>query len=193
MRVALLILAIAAGAFPPVLAAAQSKVALVIGNDAYTHVTPLERAVADARAYRDMLSAERGFDVIFAENADRATMVAKVGEFLGRLRRDDVAMVVYSGHGVQLDPNRGDTLFLLPTDIPSVDPGSGGASFFMDANAINFARLSAEVDARGAALRLFVLDACRNNPFPALEGGATARQAAAASWLLLPMTKRSNV
>jgi len=150
---------------------AGSKVALVIGNDAYTQVAALERAVSDARAYRDMLSSERGFDVVYAENADRDTMISKIGEFLGKVRRDDVAMVVYSGHGVQLDPNRGDTLYLLPTDIPSVDPGSGGASFFMDARAINFARLSTEVEGRGAALRLFVLDACRNNPFPAAEGG----------------------
>lgn len=153
------------------LAAAEGKIALVVGNDAYSFVTPLQRAVADARAYRDMLATRRGFDVVYAENADRNTMIEKIGEFLGKVRRDDIAMVVYSGHGVQLDPNRGDTLYLLPTDIPAVDLGAGGSSFFMDAHAINFARMSSEVEARGAALRLFVLDACRNNPFPALEGG----------------------
>jgi len=165
------VLALLAAVLVPGLAAAAGKIALVIGNDAYQQVTPLERAAADARAYRDMLSGDRGFDVIYAENADRNEMISKVGEFLGRIRPDDVAMVVYSGHGVQLDPNRGDTLYLLPTDIPSVDPGSGGASFFMDARAINFARLSTEVEARGAALRIFVLDACRNNPFPPAPGG----------------------
>jgi hypothetical protein len=172
MRVFLGLMLLAAGFFATAAPAlAERKIALVIGNDAYTDVTPLKRAAADARSYKDMLATQRGFEVIFAENADRATMVGKVGEFLGHIRQGDVAMVVYSGHGVQLDPNRGDTLYLLPTDIPAVDPGAGGASFFMDANAINFTRLSSEVEARGAALRLFVLDACRNNPFPALEGG----------------------
>jgi len=155
----------------PAWALAEGRVALVIGNDRYAAVPSLERAVADARAYREQLRDLRGFEVIYAEDADRAQMIARIGQFLARLRPDDIAMVVYSGHGVQLDPNDRNTLYLLPTDIPAVDPGGGGAEFFLDAQAINFARLAAQVEARGASLRVYVLDACRNNPFPVTAGG----------------------
>lgn len=143
------------------------KLALVIGNDTYDHVAPLERAVADARAYRDVLTERRGFEVFYAENADRAQTFQTVFEFLGRIEPGDVVMVVYAGHGVQLDPDRRDTLFLLPTDIPAVDPGQGAEEAFLDANALNFAKIADWVQERGAKLRIFVLDACRDNPFAA--------------------------
>lgn len=148
-------------------ALAARRLALVIGNDAYAHLPALERAVSDARAYRDVLSGERGFEVFFVENGTRDATFATLFRFLGEIQPGDVAMVVYSGHGVQLDPERRDTLYLLPTDMPNIDPGAGAESAFLEATAINFARISGWVAERGARLRIFVLDACRDNPFAA--------------------------
>lgn len=116
------------GAFDLAPAQASNKIALMLGNDAYSELPSLERAVADARAYRELLENQRGFEVIYAENAGRATVFATISRFLPRVRDDDVAMVIYSGHGVQLDPDRRDTLYLLPSDTPLPDPGAGGGS-----------------------------------------------------------------
>ncbi len=146
-------------------AAAARKLALVIGNDTYTNVAPLQRAVADARAYKDVLENERGFEVFYVENAGRAETYQTIYSFLGQIQPGDVTMVVYAGHGVQLDPERRDTLFLLPTDIPNVDPGLGAEELFFNASGISFSQLASQIEARGAGLRLFVLDACRDNPF----------------------------
>ena len=146
-------------------AGAANRLALVIGNDTYKEVAPLGRAVDDARAYRDLLTEQRGFRVFYAENAGRREMNARVAEFLSAIQPGDTAMVVYSGHGVQLETERRDSLYLLPVDFPNHDPGRGAETHFFDAEALNFARLAENVAARGAKLRIFVLDACRNNPF----------------------------
>lgn len=145
----------------------QERLALVIGNDAYQNVVPLERAVADAEAFAQTLQNERGFEVFKLLNADRAEMVETISRFLSRVSKDDIAMVFYAGHGVQLDPQRRDTLYLLPTDIPALDAGQGGLEFYLSSTAINFASISQQIAERGARLRVFILDSCRNNPFKA--------------------------
>ncbi len=149
----------------PALAQDPQRLALVIGNDAYRHVTPLERATADASAFARTLRDDRGFEVFEALNADRATMVETITRFLSSIRKDDIALVFYAGHGVQLDPERRDTLYLLPTDIPALDGADGGLEFYLSSTAINFATISQQIADRGAQLRVFILDSCRNNPF----------------------------
>lgn len=151
-------------------AEAAKRLALVIGNDTYQDIEPLARAVADARAYRQTLEEERGFTVFYAENAGRSKMNGTVSEFLAAISPGDTAMVVYSGHGVQLDSERRDSLYLLPIDFPNRDPGRGAERHFFDSESTNFARLADHVAARGAKLRIFVLDACRNNPFNRADG-----------------------
>lgn len=153
--------------------AEAARIALVIGNDAYENVAPLQKAVADARAYRRHFEDERGFDhVIYAENADEDEMAEAIGRFLATVRPGDVATVVFSGHGVQLDANRGDTLFLLPIDVPALDPSQGDVEFRLNRSAISFADLREQLTNRGASTRVFVLDACRDNPFD-LSGDGT--------------------
>lgn len=157
-------LTLSALASDPALAA--QRVALVIGNDAYANVTPLEKAVADARAYRDHFKQARAFDqVVYAENATVARMDAAIDRFLDAVQPGDIAVVVFSGHGVQLDPAREDTLFLLPTDAPALSPDTPSYDRALRRAAIQFSDLRARLAARRASLRLFILDACRDNPF----------------------------
>ncbi len=152
-------------------AVAEKRLALVIGNDTYEHVTPLKKATADAKAYRDHFENEREFDqVFFAENADEETMVETIASFISAINEGDVAVVVYSGHGVQLDQNRSDSLFLLPTDIPELDGSGLSAEFRLSRSAISFSELRTQISLRGAATRVFVLDACRDNPFTSDDG-----------------------
>ncbi len=79
-------LVVAAGLIFLVLAAhpasAARRVALVIGNDAYSQLEELQKAVADAESYAGMLRAQ-GFDeVLLRTNRTRAEMDADVAAFV---------------------------------------------------------------------------------------------------------------
>ena len=87
------------------------RVALVVGNDAYTDQSALRNAVNDARAVASALG-EVGFAVTRVENADRARLTSALSAFAGSLRGDDVALFYFAGHGVQVDQEN----YLMPTD-----------------------------------------------------------------------------
>jgi tetratricopeptide (TPR) repeat protein len=86
-------------------------VALIIGNDAYA-ISPLKNAVNDARAMDAALRASN-FRTILVENAKKADMESKIGEFLDMLGPDDTALFFYAGHGVQIANEN----FLVPVDF----------------------------------------------------------------------------
>jgi Caspase domain len=90
----------------------ERRIALIVGNNEYRYVTGLNNAVADARAMKRELE-ERGFQVVYRENATRHTMNDAIEEFLGRLSTDAVGVVYFSGHGVQINSAN----FLIPTDL----------------------------------------------------------------------------
>jgi hypothetical protein len=94
------------------------RVALIIGNDAYT-IQPLKNAVSDARAIDAALRASN-FSTILVENAKLADMHTKIGEFL-KLGPDDTALFFYAGPGVQIENEN----FLVPVDFT---PGNSLAS-----------------------------------------------------------------
>src|SRR5450631_3314956 len=95
------------------------RVALIIGNDAYA-ISPLKNAVNDARAMDAALRASN-FRTILVENARKADMDTKIGEFLDMLGPDDTALFFYAGHGVQVANEN----FLVPVDF---FPGNSIAS-----------------------------------------------------------------
>ena len=133
---------------------AETRLALVIGNAAYTHVDRLQNSVEDARAMRRALTAT-GFEVIYREDADRRTMNRAVDEFVGRLSTDTVALVYYAGHGVQI----GAANYLLPTDI---DPDTADD---VATDGMDLSRMLERVTATQARFSLAIIDACRDNPF----------------------------
>jgi peptidoglycan hydrolase-like protein with peptidoglycan-binding domain len=73
--------------------------ALVIGNDEYRSLNPLETAVADATAMAKLLRDEYGFDVKLLTNADRDEIVAALDDLRDRLTWDDNLLIYYAGHG----------------------------------------------------------------------------------------------
>lgn len=140
--------------------AAAKRVALVIGNDAYEAVPPLQKAVNDARAVSQSL-AKLNFAVDLGENLTRRQINAKFAEFVERISPGDTAFFFFAGHGVALDGQN----ILLPVDIPDT---SNAGLVRDEAHVVD--DLLARVQGKGAAVSLFVLDACRNNPF-ASKGG----------------------
>ncbi len=77
----------------------ERRIALIIGNNEYRYVSGLNNAVADARAMKRELE-ERGFQVVYRENAARRVMNDAIEEFLGKLSTDAIGLVYFSGHGV---------------------------------------------------------------------------------------------
>jgi tetratricopeptide (TPR) repeat protein len=140
----------------PVIANDESRVALVIGNSAYSGVAPLRNPVNDATAVAAKLR-EVGFTkVTVVSNVSREAMIKALAAFSREAERADWAVVYYAGHGMQI----GGVNWLIPTDA------SLKADRDVQFQAISVEQVVASVEG-ARRLRLVVLDACRDNPFAA--------------------------
>ena len=137
--------------------ATAARLALVIGIDDYREVPKLQKAVGDAETMSATLE-KLGFQVTRLLNADRRELNIAISQFSARLTADDIAFVHFSGHGVEIAGEN----YLLPADIPKPQSGHEDAVKY---EAIALQRLIGQIAASGARTRLFVIDACRNNPF----------------------------
>src|SRR5262245_34825783 len=92
-------------------AAAQKRVALVIGNSAYEHAGRLANPVNDAT---DMAAALRrmGIEVVLGLDLDKRAFDGKIREFSRALAGADVGILFYAGHGLQV----GQRNYLIPID-----------------------------------------------------------------------------
>lgn len=136
---------------------AERRLALVIGIDNYDFLPKLEKAVGDAKAMGETLS-ELGFEVTQLTNSNRRDLNVAIADFASRVTRDDLVLVHFSGHGVEID---GDN-YLLPADVPKPKSGRKDAVKY---ESIGFRRLVSQISETGARTRIFILDACRDNPF----------------------------
>lgn len=136
-------------------AAFAKRVALVIGNDSYQAVPVLAKAVNDALSVSETLK-RLDFDVDIGENLTRRDINGRFSKFIERIEPGDTAFFFFSGHGVAVNGQN----ILLPIDIPASDD----ADLVRDeAHVVD--ELIERVKLKGAGVSLFVLDACRNNPF----------------------------
>ena len=138
---------------------AERRIALVIGIDRYQHLPPLEKAVADARAVAQVLLNDLGFSTVLTlENPDRRQMSRKLAELDGTIHPGDTVFLFFSGHGVALGAEN----VLLPADMPK--PGHGQDGMVRD-DGFAVDGIVRRIQGRGAKVSMFVLDACRDNPF----------------------------
>ncbi len=138
--------------------AEAKRLALVIGNNDYLEVTPLQKAVNDARTTAAALESA-GFDVIADVNLTRRDMNRELQNFYSRIEVGDEVLFFFAGHGIEIDGRN----YLLPTDIPLASPGQDD---FVRSEAIVVDELVDRITGRGARMAILVLDACRDNPFP---------------------------
>jgi tetratricopeptide (TPR) repeat protein len=141
----------------PSSAPAERRVALVIGNSGYTSslVSALPNPRRDAKLVADALR-QAGFETVELTDLDLAGMVKALRAFRGKADSADWALVYFAGHGIEI--NRAN--YLLPIDAKledSRDVKRETVSYEDFAEAIGGAK----------ALRIIILDACRNNPFKA--------------------------
>ena len=129
-------------------------VALVIGETDYDDLADLGNPERDARAMDDLLG-DLGFDVSRVLDGDADELREEIAEFVEDAADADVALVYYSGHGVEL----GGKNYFVPTDTDLSSPASAGQSLVpVDA-------LLAEL-ARTVPVTIVLLDACRTEAFP---------------------------
>jgi uncharacterized caspase-like protein len=137
--------------------AAQSvpKVALIIGNARYVNAPALPNTENDAT---DMCAAflKLGFDVICKHDiASKRAFKDAIYEFTGKITPQTVAVFYFAGHGVQMDGVN----YFIPTSAALRTKSD------IEDESIQINYLMSELESRQAALNLFMIDACRDNPF----------------------------
>ena len=156
--------------------AQAARKALVIGNDAYSEIARLERAVNDAWTIGDALAAS-GFAVERHANLRRRDFSVIFDRFTQNLSKGDEAAFFFAGHGVAI----GGDNFLLPTDVPLRGPGS---ERLIRDESFALAELLESIARRGVRVTVAIVDACRDNPFrregTRTVGGSRGLAAAAA-------------
>lgn len=138
-------------------AAAEKRVALVIGNSGYQHISRLENPVNDARLMAETLRA-LGFLLVGGGprlDLDRAAFDQAVQEFGRSLSGADVGLFYFAGHGVQV---RGAN-YLVPVGANPV------REVDVDFQMLDTNLVLRQMEGAGTRLNLVILDACRNNPF----------------------------
>jgi hypothetical protein len=149
------------GGNPVALTSPEQRIALVIGNSNYQNVVQLSNPANDAKSVAQLLNSA-GFEVISATDLGHKQMIEVIQDFSSKIAGhgpNTVAMVYYAGHGVQLAGEN----YLVPVDakISSEPELTNGSVRLVD--------VMATLEAIPSRMRIVILDACRNNPFPSIN------------------------
>lgn len=148
------ILFVAVLAFAPTDVLAAKRVALLIGNEKYEATSQLNNPANDVELMKASFE-EAGFDsVTTVHDVGRQAMVKALRDFEDLATGADVAIVYYSGHGMEMNGQN----FLLPTDVKLQTDKD------IEDEAVGLDRVQRSLEG-ATKLKLVILDACRNNPF----------------------------
>jgi uncharacterized protein len=135
-------------------ALAQKRVALLIGNGAYSTVARLSNPANDVDAMAAMLRGA-GFDTVLTGlDLDERGIRRALQSFEEAANGADIGLIFYSGHGIELNGQN----YLIPTDAKL------GSDRAIDDEAVPLERVLRSME-QVRRLRLIILDACRDNPF----------------------------
>ncbi len=159
-----LVLAVALVCFPGLVRAADepARIALVVGNSAYGDgtVPALANPARDAALIADRLRAS-GFAVTLVQDAGLTRFKWAVAEFGRDLRKagpDATGLFYYAGHAVQSFGAN----YLLPVEMDLADAAD------LDLVALEANSILRQMSSARNRTNIFILDACRNNPFSAI-------------------------
>jgi hypothetical protein len=145
-------------AAPTALQGPEQRVALVIGNSHYQNAPQLANPDNDAQSMAQFLNSA-GFEVVAATDLGQNDMLRVVQDFSARVSAhgpNTVAMVYYAGHGVQLAGEN----YLVPVDAKVSNPTE------LVNNSVRLVDVMSTLETIPSRMRIVILDACRNNPFP---------------------------
>jgi hypothetical protein len=142
------------------------KHALVVGVRGYHSVKlrKLDYTENDAEELAEELQNKGGFSVRVLttsrgkkSKADRPTLAnlrAEIRVLLAKKKRHDMVLVALAGHGIQATVKDKEESFFCPAD----------AQFNDNDTLLSLGKLFADLDDCGAAVKLLLVDACRNDP-----------------------------
>lgn len=136
----------------------EQRVALVIGNANYQNAPHLANPDDDAQSMAQFLNSA-GFEVVAATDLTQNDMLRVVQDFSAKVASrgpNTVAMVYYAGHGVQLAGEN----YLVPVDAKVSSPTE------LVNNSVRLVDVMSTLETIPSRMRIVILDACRNNPFP---------------------------
>jgi uncharacterized caspase-like protein len=134
--------------------AAETRVALVVGNSAYVNTAPLANPKNDAGDIAAALKGA-GFEVIVALDTDRRAFDGALRSFTDKLAQADVALFFYAGHGLQVGAQN----YLVPVDARL----ERERDLEFETVRLEFVMRQMEIDREGKT-SIVILDACRDNP-----------------------------
>ena len=142
-------------------AVALRRVALIVGNAHYEHAGVLANTLNDAHAVAALLRRAK-FDVV-DERDDLGVVEMKraVRDFTATAGNADVAVIYYSGHGIEA----AGVNYLIPVDAKLAN------AYDVEDETLPLDRLLLATS-NAKALSLIILDACRENPFLRSGDGA---------------------
>src|SRR5712664_3640940 len=131
------------------------RFALVIGNAKYPDAeAPLKEPINDARDVADELKRD-GFNVEVGENLTGDAMRRAFDRLYGRIKPGSVALVFFSGFGVQSSRQS----YMIPVDAQIwTEPDVRRDGFSLET-------VLGEINSRGAGVKIALIDASRRNPF----------------------------
>src|SRR5215468_4514073 len=142
-------------------AMAENRIALVIGNSNYTAVAALPNPANDAKTMATFLTSA-GFEVVQAPDLTQSDLRRTVGNFARSAAAkgpDTVVLVFYAGHGLQVDGEN----FLVPVDAQIEREAD------VPLQAMRLADVMNALSTIHSKSTVVILDACRNNPFSAIN------------------------
>lgn len=145
-------------AAPAALQGPEQRVALVIGNSNYQNAPQLANPDNDAQSMAQFLNSA-GFEVISATDLGQNDMLRVVQDFSAKVAArgpNTVAMVYYAGHGVQLAGEN----YLVPVDAKVANQTE------LVNDSVRLVDVMSTLETIPSRMRIVILDACRNNPFP---------------------------
>jgi uncharacterized caspase-like protein len=141
----------------PATAALEKRVALVIGNGAYAHITTLQKPINDAQKMAELLRGLR-FEVILGTDVTKSQMESLAQKFRDAVKNADVGFFFYSGHGFQTNrmEQQHPVNHIVPVDFKVEQASTSPATLALDVL----------IDAlrREARVGFIFMDACRNDP-----------------------------
>ncbi len=90
--------------------------ALVIGNQTYTTIEPLQTPLHDAERAAALLRDRYGFSVKLLRDADDVAMLRALNDLNAVLKPEDNLLIYYAGHGTRLESAAREAGYWLPVN-----------------------------------------------------------------------------
>jgi len=135
-----------------------AKRALIIGIHEYTVAKKLATPGYDAQmmsAFLRQIDPKIAVTIVASDQLDRGGLLKSINAFSASLGPGEIALVFFSGHGVERDGIN----YIVPVDAQVAEPGREGFVY------LSVPYLIEKIHEAGAGLAVIILDACRVDPF----------------------------